>query len=218
MTRPPTRIYVVDDHPLMREGLAAIIGSQNDLEICGAAASMRESLAEIAVQRPDLVIVDLSLKDGLGLDLIKAIHERLPAQRMLVVSAYDEKIYAERALRSGALGYVNKQEAETVLLSAIRCVLAGRRFVSDQILQRLLGQAVGDRGAESSDPVDKLTDRELEIFRLIGQGVAPGEIARRLHISPHTVDSHREKIRNKLGLENGRALMQHAMRWVLDHE
>jgi DNA-binding NarL/FixJ family response regulator len=202
----------------MREGLAAIIGSQNDLEICGAAASMRESLAEIAVQRPDLVIVDLSLKDGLGLDLIKAIHERLPAQRMLVVSAYDEKIYAERALRSGALGYVNKQEAGTVLLSAIRCVLAGRRFVSDQILQRLLGQAVGDRDAESSDPVDKLTDRELEIFRLIGQGVAPGEIARRLHISPHTVDSHREKIRNKLGLENGRALMQHAMRWVFDHE
>jgi DNA-binding NarL/FixJ family response regulator len=146
------------------------------------------------------------------------IKERHPKIRMLVVSAYEENLYAERALRNGASGYVNKQECEATLLQAIRTVLAGRRYVSEQILQRLLNQAIDGTDSESGDPVERLSDRELEIFRLIGQGVTPAAIAKQLHISPHTVDSHREKIRHKLDLENGRELMQRAMRWVLDHD
>jgi DNA-binding NarL/FixJ family response regulator len=154
----------------------------------------------------------------LGLDLIKTVKERFPKVRMLVVSAYEENLYAERALRNGAAGYVNKQECETTLLTAIRTVLAGRRHVSEEVLQRLLSQAIDGGETSTGDPVERLSDRELEIFRLIGQGATPAAIAKRLHISPHTVDSHREKIRHKLGLENGRALMQRAMRWVLDHD
>lgn len=213
-----TRIFVVDDHPLMRDGMALLISSEADLQICGSAGSMQEALKQVATSEPDLMVVDLSLKDGLGLDLIKAIKERYPKVRMLVVSAYEENLYAERALRNGASGYVNKQECEATLLQAIRTVLSGRRYVSEQILQRLLNQAIDGNDAETGDPVERLSNRELEIFRLIGQGVTPGAIAKQLHISPHTVDSHREKIRHKLDLENGRELMQRAMRWVLDHD
>lgn len=213
-----TRIFVVDDHPLMRDGMALLISSEADLQICGSAGSMQETLKQLETSEPDLMIVDLSLKDGLGLDLIKTVHERFPRTRMLVVSAYDENLYAERALRNGASGYVNKQECETTLLQAIRTVLGGRRYVSDEILQRLLNQAIHGNEPNTGDPVERLSDRELEIFRLIGQGATPAAIAKQLHISPHTVDSHREKIRHKLDLANGRELMQRAMRWVLDHD
>lgn len=218
MRNKKTKIFVVDDHPLMRDGMALLISSEVDLQICGSAASMQEALKQIPTAEPDLLIIDLSLKDGLGLDLIKSVKERHQTIRMLVVSAYDENLYAERALRNGASGYVNKQECEATLLQAIRTVLAGRRYVSEQILQRLVNLAIGGSDSETGDPVERLSDRELEIFRLIGQGVTPAKIAKQLHISPHTVDSHREKIRHKLDLENGRALMQRAMRWVLDHE
>jgi DNA-binding NarL/FixJ family response regulator len=198
--------------------MALLVSSEADLQICGSAASMQDALKQLAASEPDLLIVDLSLKDGLGLDLIKTVKERYPKVRMLVVSAYDENLYAERALRNGASGYVNKQECETTLLQAIRTVLAGRRYVSEEILQRLLNQAIDGDEASTGDPVERLSDRELEIFRLIGQGATPAAIAKQLHISPHTVDSHREKIRHKLDLANGRELMQRAMRWVLDHE
>ena len=213
-----TLIFVVDDHPLMRDGMALLISSEADLQICGSAGSMQETLKQLAAGEPDLLIVDLSLKDGLGLDLIKTVKERYPKVRMLVVSAYEENLYAERALRSGASGYVNKQECETTLLQAIRTVLAGRRYVSEEILQRLLNQAIDGGDDSTGDPVERLSDRELEIFRLIGQGATPAAIAKQLHISPHTVDSHREKIRHKLDLANGRELMKRAMRWVLDHD
>ena len=210
------RIFVVDDHPLIRDGLALLIGSERDMKICGSAGSMRETLQQIAKAPPDVLVMDLSLKDGLGLELIKTVRERYPQVRILVVSAFEENLYAERALRCGALGYVNKQECESKLLEAIRSVQAGRRHVSDEILQRLVNQALGGSGGE--DPVSLLTDREFEVYRLIGQGVATGDIAKQLHVSPHTVDSHREKIRHKLGVRNGHELMQHAMRWVIDHE
>lgn len=217
MANSKTRIFVVDDHPIMRDGMALLIGSEKDLQICGAAGSMQESLNQIPTAKPDLLIVDLSLKDGLGLELIKSVKDRYPKIRMLVVSAYDENLYAERALRNGAAGYVNKQECEETLLLAIRTIVAGRRYVSEQILQKLVNLAIGGEETETGDPVERLSDRELEIFRLIGQGVTPATIAKQLHISPHTVDSHREKIRHKLNLENGRELMQRAMRWVLDN-
>lgn len=212
------KVFVVDDHPLMRDGIALLISSEADLLVCGTADNASEALKQIRATEPDLMIVDLSLKDGLSLDLIKSVKERHPQVRMLVVSAYDENLYAERALKSGAAGYVSKQECESTLLTAIRTVLAGRRYVSEQILQRFVNQAIGGTESESGDPVERLSNRELEIFRLIGQGVTPADIARQLHISPHTIDSHREKIRHKLNLENGRELMQRAMRWVLEND
>ncbi len=217
MQSQKTRIFVVDDHPLIRDGMALLIGSESDLQICGSTGSIQDALKQLTKVEPDLMIVDLSLKDGLSLDLIKTVKERYPTIHTLVVSAYDENLYAERALRNGASGYVNKQECEETLLLAIRTVLAGRKYVSDEILQRLVNQAIGSTEGQSGDPVERLTDRELEIFRLIGQGITPAAIANQLHISPHTVDSHREKMRHKLGVENGRELMQRAMRWVLDH-
>lgn len=211
-----TRIFIVDDHPLIRDGLGLLIGSQRDLQVCGSAGSMRDALQQIAKSPPDVLVADLSLKDGLGLELIKTVKERFPQVKMLVVSAFEENQYAERVLRSGALGYVNKQECETKLLEAIRTVQADRRFVSEEILQRLVNQALG--GNEGEEPVSLLTDREFEIYRLIGQGVTTGNIAKQLHVSPHTVDSHREKIRHKLNIKNGHELLQHAMRWVINHE
>jgi DNA-binding NarL/FixJ family response regulator len=218
MPAKQSRVFLVDDHPLMRDGMALLIGSEADLQVCGTAATIKEALPQIVAAQPDLLIVDLSLKDGLGLELIRSVRERCPRVRMLVVSAYDENLYAERALRSGAAGYVNKQECEETLLTAIRAVLGGRRYVSEEILQRLLNQVIDGDNGETGDPVERLTDRELEIFRLIGQGVTPMAIAKQLHLSPHTIDSHREKIRHKLNLTNGRELMQRAMRWVLDHD
>lgn len=183
----------------------------------GSAGSILEALQQLPAAEPDLMVVDLSLKDGLGLDLIKTVKERYPKIRMLVVSAYEENLYAERALRSGASGYVNKQECDTTLLLAIRTVLSGRRYISETIQQRLIDHAIDGTESETGDPVEQLTDRELEIFRLIGQGATPAVIAKQLHISPHTIDSHRENMRRKLGVNNGRELMQRAMRWVLEH-
>lgn len=216
MKMKTTRIFVVDDHPLVRDGLALLIGSERDLQVCGSAGSMREALQQIAQAPPDVMVVDLSLKDGLGLELIKTVKEHHPQIRILVVSAYEEGKYAERALRSGALGYVNKQECETKLLEAIRTVLAGRRHVSEEILQRLVNQALG--GTDGEDPVTQLSGREFEVYRLIGRGMLTGEIAMQLHVSPHTIDSHREKIRHKLDLKNGHELLQHAIRWIIDNE
>lgn len=218
MTSRKTKIFVVDDHPLMRDGIALLVSSEVDLQICGTADNTTETLKQIPIVEPDLMIVDLSLKDGLSLDLIKTVKDRHPRVRMLVVSAYDENLYAERVLRCGASGFVSKQECEATLLAAIRTVLAGRHYVSEQILQRFVNLAIGGTETETGDPVERLSNRELEIFRLIGQGVTPADIARQLHISPHTIDSHREKIRHKLNLENGRELLQRAMRWVLEHD
>lgn len=212
------KVFIVDDHPLVRDGLSLLIGSQRDLQVCGAAGGIQDALKQLAKLQPDVMIVDLSLKDGLGLELIKTVKERHPQIRMVVVSAFEERLYAERALRSGALGYVNKRECESTLLQAIRAVHAGQRHVSDEMLQRLVNQALNASPGESDDPVSRLTEREFEIYRLIGQGVTTGDIAKRLHLSPHTVDSHRENIRHKLDVKTGHELRQQAMRWVIDHE
>ena len=213
-----TRVFLVDDHPLVRDGLALMLGTERDLVICGTAASSQDTLKQLEKTHPDLMILDLTLQDGLAFDLIKTIRERFSKIRMLVVSAFDERLYAERALRCGAQGYVNKQECEATLLQAIRTVLAGQRHVSDEVLQRLVNQALHGVQPDNDDPAAFLTERELEIFRLIGHGVTTGDIAQQLHLSPHTVDSHREKMRHKLGVKNGHELRQQAMRWVIAHE
>jgi DNA-binding NarL/FixJ family response regulator len=208
-------ILIVDDHPLMREGLAARIGSQADMEVCGEAASLREALAKVKSTSPDLVIVDMALIGSHGIDLIKEIKSRFPNVRMLAVSAYDESLYAERALRAGAHGYLNKRECQEKVIDALRAVLNGQRYVSSEMTQRLLGQAIGD--IESvDDPIQRLSNRELEVFQLIGRGQTTGAIARQLHLSVHTIETHREKLRHKLGLKNGVELTRSAIQFLLE--
>ena len=216
MTSPTTRIFIVDDHPMMREGLTLRLSRQPDWEVCGEAASEAEALTLIETTAPHLVLVDISLKSGHGIDLVKQIKSRHPQIKMLVISGFDESLYAERALRAGALGYLNKQESNENLLEAIRTVLAGQRFVSETMAQRLVGQALGDSDQPQS-PTAGLTDRELQIFRLVGEGIMTSAIADRLFISTHTVDSHRENIKRKLNIHNAGELTRAAMRWVLEN-
>lgn len=208
-------ILIVDDHPMMREGLTARISSQTDLEVCGQSASEDEAFAFVKQYRPDLVIVDISLKSGDGIELSKRIKAHAPTVKILVVSAFQESLYAERALRAGALGYLNKQVSNEKLIEAIRTVLKGERFLSAQISQRLVAQALGLRGGKQ-DPMELLSDRELEIFRMIGQGLTTGAIANQLQLSTHTIDTHRENIKRKLGVKSGAELNRLAMQLTLE--
>jgi DNA-binding NarL/FixJ family response regulator len=175
------------------------------------------ALAQVPVTSPDLVIVDIQLADSHGLDLIKELHGRFPHIKMLVVSAFDESLYAERALRAGAHGYINKRELQDNIIDALRVVLAGQRYMSPRITQQLVAQAIGVRGPSQDDPVHQLSSRELEVFELIGRGKTTGAIARQLHLSVHTIDTHREKIRRKLGLKNSAELMRDAVQWLLEN-
>jgi DNA-binding NarL/FixJ family response regulator len=209
------KILIVDDHPMMRAGLSVRISAQTDMQVCGEAADEAEALCQVRDTCPDLVIVDLSLRRGHGLDLIERIRASHPAVKMLVVSHFDESLFAERSLRAGAMGYVNKRECQENVLQAIREVLAGRRFVSPEMTARLVAQAIEGGVSAATDPVERLSNRELEVFQLIGQGASTSSIAQQLHVSVHTVESHREKIRHKLALKNGAELTRCAIHWVL---
>jgi DNA-binding NarL/FixJ family response regulator len=205
----------VDDHPLVREGLAARISAQPDMEVCGEAADIESALELIVTKRPSLVIVDIALRNGHGIDLIKRIVAAGVNTRMLVVSAYDESFFAERALRAGALGYINKQELQGQVVEALRTVLRGERYLSAVMSQRLIAQAIGSKVAHGG--TETLTDRELQIFQLIGRGKSTREIAQELNVSVHTIDSHREHIRAKLDLRNGTELIQRAVQWHIEN-
>lgn len=211
-----TRVLIVDDHPLVREGLAARLAAQPDMEVCGEAANVGEALQQIRTQSPDLAIVDIQLAESHGIELIKDVSSRFPHVKMLVVSAFDESLYAERALRAGADGYINKRELQDNVLDALRTVLAGDRYLSAKMTDKLVGQALGRTGLADADPVERLSDRELEVFELIGRGTTTSAIARQLQLSVHTIDTHREKIRHKLGVTNAAELMQRAVQWVLE--
>lgn len=211
------RIFIVDDHPLMREGLKASIESQPDLIVCGEADDVPEALENIKSAAPNLIIVDLALKYTNGLDLLKELKSRHSQVKLLVVSAYDEMLYAERAMRAGAHGYINKQEAQHKLIDGIREVLAGRRYLSEAMTQRMLAAAVvGRDNTDAGNPLACLTDREMQVFELFGHGKTTSAIAKQLHLSVHTIDSHRENIRHKLQLANGTELMHRAVQWVLE--
>ncbi|MCY2965351.1 MAG: response regulator transcription factor [Planctomycetota bacterium] len=212
----PSRILIVDDHQLVREGLTLRISLEPDLCVCGEAASPNEALVQLDRTRPDLIIVDLSLKGGDGLGLIKQIKARNPHAKMLVVTGFQESLYGERVLRAGALGFLNKQESTQHLIDAIRTVLAGRRYVSKQLEDRLIAKAISGEGVVGESATERLSDRELEVFRLIGEGRTSGAIAQQLFLSPHTVDTHRENIKRKLGLANAGELSQAAVQWVLE--
>jgi DNA-binding NarL/FixJ family response regulator len=211
-----TRILIVDDHSLVREGLRMRIAAFPDLEVCGEATTEEEAVQLVKEKNPDMVIVDISLKSGHGIELIKRIKVISPNTKMLVSSGFQESLYAERALRAGAQGYLNKQDSGEKVIDAIRTILRGERYVSATITQRLVSQALGNRGA-SSNPFDLLTDRELEIFRMIGSGKTSSAISDELFLSPHTIDTHRENIKRKLGLKNAAELSRQAVQFLLEN-
>jgi DNA-binding NarL/FixJ family response regulator len=212
----PARILIVDDHSMVREGLRLRISAFSDLEVCGEAASEDEAMLLVKQTNPHLIIVDISLKGGHGLELIKRVKSNYPKIKMLVSSGFQESLYAERSLRAGALGYLNKQDSGEKVIEAIRTVLRGERYVSPEITQRLVSQALGTKG-ESKDPIDLLTDRELEVFRMIGKGQTSSAIAADLLLSSHTIDTHRENTKRKLGLKNAAELSRQAVQFVLEN-
>jgi len=211
-TRSP--VLIVDDHPLVREGLGARISAQPDMRVCGEAAGVDEALALVDTTAPELVIVDLALKDGHGLNLIKKVIQRSPTTKVLVVSAYDDALFAERALRAGALGYINKQEAQNNVIEALRTVLRGGCYLSAEMTRRLVKHTAGRRTELRG--IEGLSDRELEVFEQIGRGKSTRSIAQHLHLSIHTIESYRENIRDKLALRDGAELVQQAVQWVLE--
>jgi DNA-binding NarL/FixJ family response regulator len=212
----PAKILIVDDHPLVREGLALRISLHSDLKVCGEAETEDEALALVKQTSPDLVLIDISLKSGHGIELIKRIRSLDATINMLVISGFQESLYAERAFRAGALGYLNKQESNEKMIEAIRTVLAGERFLSPEISRRLVEQALGASDVRKT-PIERLTDRELEIFRMIGEGLTTGAIAERLFLSTHTIDTHRENIKRKLAVSNAAELSRTAVQWLLEN-
>ena len=210
------KILIVDDHPLVRAGLAQLIGDCPDLEVCAEAADMAEALKQIDNTNPDLAIIDLSLAGGSGLDLIEHIKSRNRNILMLVASMHDEMLYAERVLAAGARGYINKQEAQESIIRAIRQVLSGKVYLSEAMTERMLSGMV-DAGPEKRD-IDSLSNRELQVFELIGQGVPSGQIASQLNLSIKTIETHQAHIKRKLGLGSAHELNQRAIRWTMDQE
>lgn len=215
--RKPARILIVDDHPLLREALTLTISSHADLEVCAQANDEYEAFSLVRELEPDLVLIDISLENGNGIELVKQINHGIPRTKMLVISAYPESLYAERVLRSGASGYVNKQESKETIIAAIRVILGGDRYLSPTMTQRLVDQAL--TGTQKTvSPVETLSDRELQVFQLIGRGLAGIEVAEKLGVSVNTVDSYRANLKTKLGLSNGVQLQHQAIRWVMENE
>jgi DNA-binding NarL/FixJ family response regulator len=217
MNQPTTTkksgVFVVDDHPIVRQGLALLINRESDLAVCGEAEDAHTALQALPGATPDILIVDISLNGPDGLDLLKEIRLHHPNLPVLILSMHDESIYAERALRAGAQGYIMKQEATEKVLVAIRRILAGEIYVSERIANRMLQRYIGSRGSSGPSSVADLTDRELEVFRLIGEGHSTRRIAEDLHISVKTVESYQAHIKEKLSLRNARELVQHAIQW-----
>ena len=217
-TKKRNRVLIVDDHPAVREALSLRIGRQPDLEVCGEAADLSEALRLLAETKPDVAVIDITLKTANGIDLIKRIKDRNDHVRILVWSMHSESLYAERALRAGALGYVNKDQATDTIVEGIRQVLAGKVWLSEAMTERMLQRTVGgNRDDVARSPLDALADRELEVFRLIGQGVKTAAIAERLHLSVKTVETYRDRIRQKLDLADGTKLAHFATQWVLEN-
>lgn len=207
------QIFIVEDHPIFRRGLADLIDQEADLNVCGTAQSVPGALDSISRVAPDLVILDLGLKGGSGMDLIQALHSHQPALPVLVLSSYDEQVYAERCLEAGARGYINKKEAADLVIEAIAEIFMGNVFLSRKMTAVILNKLKAGSAAGAS-PVKNLTNRELEIFILIGKGRVPGAIADELHISAKTVYSHTERIKEKLEIRHSCELVRFAALWV----
>jgi DNA-binding NarL/FixJ family response regulator len=215
---PPARILIVDDHPAVREALAIRIRSEPDLEVCGEADDLDEALRVAAAVKPDLAVIDIALKTGSGIDLIKRLKARNAKILTIVWSMYGEELYAERALRAGAVGYLTKEKGTGQIIDAIRHVLDGNLYLSEGMSTKLLKRTVGQRLEDSGrSAMDTLSDRELEVFRLIGQGLKTQEIALQVHLSVNTIETYRDRIRVKLNLGDGLELTRRAWQWVLEN-
>ena len=207
------KVLLVDDHPLVREGLVNLISQEADLQICGEAGNEPQALELIRTVRPDVAIVDISLETGSGIELIKSIKAMFPAVTVLVLSMHDELLYAERALRAGARGYVMKREAAKKVIEAIRCVLAGQLYVSDKIAALMAEKFVEGRQPATASPIEQLSNRELEVFQLLGLGHNTRQIADHLHVGFKTVQAYCARIKEKLKLANATELLREAIRW-----
>lgn len=213
-SRGKKRVLLVDDHPMVRAGLAQVINQQQDLIVCGEAESAKEAMQLIASNKPDLAVIDISLEGKGGLELTKELKQIHPKLAVLIMSMHDEAIYAERALRAGARGYVMKKAGGEIVLEAIRTILSGKPYVSEKMSDQLLSAVVGRASRRKKSGIEILSEREFEVFRLIGLGQSTRQIGQSLHISPKTVDVHRQHLKEKLRVPNGTVLIQYAVRWV----
>ena len=208
------RILIVDDHPIVRRGLAELVNHEDDFAVCGQAEDYHEALRAIGELNPNMAVVDISLKETSGLELIKDIHSQHPDLPVLALSMHDETLYAERALRAGAMGYIMKQEATENVIAAIRKILGGEIYVSDRMASRMVRKLVAGQTVTTASPVGCLSDRELEVFRLIGKGHGTRQISERLYLSVKTIETYRAHIKDKLNLADAAELLQYAIQWV----
>jgi len=215
LTAPKCKVFLVDDHPIVRQGLALFIDREPDLTVCGEADGANSALQAMRDALPDFVVLDISLDGPDGLELLKTLRGKYPNLPVLVLSMHDESVYAERALRAGANGYIMKQEATDKVLTAIRHILGGDVYLSERLTKRMLQQFVNG-SISPRDPLAKLSDRELEVYRLIGAGHGTRQIADELHVSTKTVESYQAHIKEKLALRNARELVQHAIEWSVN--
>jgi DNA-binding NarL/FixJ family response regulator len=211
-------VFVVDDHPLLRQGLALLINREQDLAVCGEAEEAQAAMKALALKRPDILIADISLNGPDGLDLLKSLRVLYPELPVLILSMHDESIYAERALRARANGYIMKQEATEMVLVAVRRILAGDIYLSDRMAHKLLHQYISGSATDMNSRLSALSDRELEVFRLIGEGRSTRQIAEKLHLSIKTVETYQAHIKEKLSLHSGRELVQHAIQSTINEK
>jgi len=219
MRRPATvdtRVLIVDDHPFMRRGLAQTINDQPGLEVCCEAGSVAEALQITETCRPHLAVVDVSLGEESGIELVQMIRAKWPDVKVLVSSMHDETLFAERALRAGALGYVNKGEPPNVFIAALQRVNSGQIYLSERMTNRMLDQVLTDKNEIGRSPIETLSNREIEVFEMIGKGLATKQIAAKLGLSPKTIETYREHIKQKLNLKNSTELTRNAVQWVLE--
>lgn len=215
MKNAKKRILIVDDHPIVRQGFTLLLNQEPDFIVCGEAEEPRQALELAAAVNPELVLVDISLKESNGIELIKDLRTHFPSLPILVVSLHDENVYAERTLRAGAKGFVMKAEPTEVMLQAIRTVLSGEIYLSKRMRAKMLDRMFSSARSNDVSPVDALSDRELEVFQLIGEGLGTRTIADRLSLSVKTVETHKSRIKSKLDLRDGTELIQYAVKWAL---
>jgi DNA-binding NarL/FixJ family response regulator len=207
-------VLIIDDHPIVRQGMRFLIEQERDLTVCGEAGSAAEALKAMSKLKPDLLLLDISMKGPDGLELTKSIRSLDADIPILIVSMHDESLYAERVLRAGANGYIMKEEVSQNVVQAMRKVLSGDIYISDRMRQKILRGVAGQRTHTSSSSIERLSDRELEVFRLIGQGHGTRQIAEELHLSVKTIETYRAHIKEKLGLNNATELVRQAVQWV----
>lgn len=210
------RILIVDDHEMIRQGLQFLIASEQDMEVCGEAEDEQQALTLFQTSKPDLVILDISLKSGSGIDVLKRLHAHDAAVPIVIQTMHDERVYGERVFRAGAVAYVNKNDPAHSLITAIRTVLAGRLYYSPAMAGYAMQRFVQGQTGINSFMLERLTDRELEVFQLLGQGLATNQIAEKLHVTRSTIDSYRQRLKTKLAIKSGHELVRYATHWTLD--